>query len=194
MSVKRPAVLYLHGFNSSPDSLKARQFKEFCHSNAAGNVIMPALPYDPAKAIAMLQALLEQADQNIVLIVGSSLGGFYATWLSEKYGIKAVLINPAVAPCERLGESFLGWHKNYYSGEEYEFTHEYAEVLRSLTITHISQPDNFLVFLQTGDKVLDYRLAVELYAGSQQHVQQGGSHAFENFVAILPEISRFAGM
>jgi len=194
MSVKQPAILYLHGFNSSPDSLKARQFKEFCLSRNLADVHIPALPHDPAKAILLLQTLVPDIAGNLELVVGSSLGGFYATWLSEQYGIKAALINPAVAPCERLSKSFLGWHKNFYTGESYEFTREYAEALRKIRLASISHPENFLLFLQTGDEELDYRLALDLYAGSKQIVQSGGSHAFDNFTEVLPDICRFAGL
>lgn len=194
MSVKQPAILYLHGFNSSPDSLKARQFKEFCLSRNLADVYIPALPHDPAKALLVLHALVAQTGGNLALVVGSSLGGFYATWLSEQYGVKAALINPAVDPCKRLSKSFLGWHKNFYTGEEYEFTSEFAETLRKITLASISHPENFLLFVQTGDEVLDYRLALDLYAGSKQIVQSGGSHAFDNFAEILPDICRFAGL
>lgn len=194
MSVSRPAVLYLHGFNSSPDSLKARQFKEYCHSRKLAEVLAPTLPHDPEQAMNLLHSMMQDRQTAPILVVGSSLGGFYATCLAERYGVKAALINPAVAPCEHLGDKFLGRQKNFHTGEEYEFTREHAEALRRLTVQHISNPQLYLLLVQTGDAVLDYRLAVDFYAGSRQLVQEGGSHAFENFTDVLPLVCSFAGL
>jgi|Laugresp1bdmlbsn_1035097.scaffolds.fasta_scaffold08401_2 predicted esterase YcpF (UPF0227 family) len=194
MSVKRPAVLYLHGFNSSPDSLKARQFKEYCRSNSLAEVLAPALSHDPEQAMNQLNVLMQNPQTAPVLVVGSSLGGFYATCLAERHGVKAALINPAVAPGDHLDDRFIGRQKNFHTGEEYEFTREHAEVLRRLTVRSIRKPEQYLLLVQTGDEVLDYRHATAFYAGCRQIVQEGGNHSFENFAAMLPVISSFAGL
>jgi uncharacterized protein len=189
MSEQRPAVLYLHGFNSSPDSRKAQQFKRFCETHTAADVLLPALPQHPAEAMLLLRDLVAQ--RAPALVVGSSLGGFYATLLAEAFGLKAVLLNPAVKPAERLDSGFLRVHTNPYTGETWEFTQAHAEALRTLTLPRISRPELYLLLLQSADEVLDYRHAVDYYSGCRQRVQQGGSHAFDNFTDVLPDIVAF---
>lgn len=192
MSEPRPVVLYLHGFNSSPDSRKAQQFKSFCETRSLAEVLVPALPYHPAEAMRLLRELMQERQPG--LVVGSSLGGFYATALAEDLAVKAALINPAVKPCEHLGEAFLGPRRNPYTGDTWEFTREHAAALDALTLPRIRHPERYLVLLQTGDEVLDYRLAVDYYRGAQQLVQEGGSHAFDDFPAVLPAICAFGGL
>jgi predicted esterase YcpF (UPF0227 family) len=192
MSKTPQAVLYLHGFNSSPESRKAQQFKLFCESRSTAEVLVPALPHHPAEAMVLLWQLVTKYEP--VLLVGSSLGGFYATALAEASGVKAALLNPAVAPCDHLGEGFLGPHRNPYTGETWEFTRSHAEALQVLTLPNITRPERYLLLVQTGDEVLDYRLAVDYYRGCRQLVQAGGSHAFDDFNAVLPDICAFGGL
>jgi len=194
MRTKRQRIFYLHGFNSSPDSFKARLFFDYCHSRGVTDVSIPSLPYAPDRAMSLLEAAVAPHAAEIALLVGSSLGGYYATYLAERYDLKAALINPAVAPSDSLQKDFLGWHKNMYTGEEYEFTREHVDFLRTLNVEKIHKPANYLLCVQTDDEILDYRLAVEFYAGSQQLVEQGGSHSFENFAAVLPRILQFADL
>jgi predicted esterase YcpF (UPF0227 family) len=192
MSEAAPVVLYLHGFNSSPDSRKAQQFKSFCESRSRASVVVPALPPHPAAAMALLRRLV--ADSRPQLLVGSSLGGFYATALAEAFGLKAVLVNPAVEPCKHLGEAFIGPQRNLYTGEEWEFTRADAAALLAMTLPALQHPERFLVLLQTADEVLDYRHAVDYYRGAELRVQEGGSHAYDDFAAVLPEICAFGGL
>lgn len=192
MTSSRPLILYIHGFNSSPASEKARCFAEHCGQLGAFDVEVPALSHDPEQAVAQLENLVAQAPAGIHLVVGSSLGGYYATWLAEKHGCRAALVNPAVSPVKHLGEEFLGPQKNLYTGEEYEFTRDHALFLDTLDIDPLAHPHNYLLLVQTGDKVLDYRLAVARYAGATQVVQEGGSHRFEAFDAMIPAILEFA--
>lgn len=186
----RPVVLYLHGFNSSPQSQKARQFKAYFEANSDAEVLVPALPHHPREAITQLRELLGQRQPG--LITGSSLGGFYATVLAEESGCRAALVNPAVAPQRHLGEAFLGRQRNLYTGEEYEFTRDHAEALEALTPEVLQHPGRFLVLLQSGDEVLDYRHALAFYTGSRVELREGGSHAFEDFGSVLPLILAFA--
>lgn len=189
----RPRVIYLHGFNSSPASLKARLFVDYCKLHHIESVV-PTLSHDPALAMQTAMTCINEQATQPVLLIGSSLGGYYATWLTEKFGIKSALVNPAVSPCDRLNTKFIGHQRNYYSGEEYEFTLAHAESLRQFDVKRISNPRRYLLLVQTGDEVLDYRLAVERYAGCEQEVQQGGSHSFDNFDELLPRIMQFAGL
>jgi predicted esterase YcpF (UPF0227 family) len=171
MVSSRPLIIYIHGFNSSPASEKARQFASFCSRSEDYSVAVPELSHDPRRAIAQLEALIDNAGGNIHILVGSSLGGYYATWLAEKYGCRAALVNPAVSPAKTLGEEFLGPQKNLYTGEEYEFTRDYADYLDSLDVNPLQHAKNYLLLVQTGDEVLDY----------------------EDFAAVVPAILEFAG-
>ena len=193
MSTKRQRIFYLHGFNSSPDSQKARLFVDYCHRRGVTDVSVPSLSYAPDRAMSLLEAAIAPNPDEIALLVGSSLGGYYATYLAERYNLKAALINPAVAPSDSLQKNFLGRHKNMYTGEEYEFTRAHVDFLRTLNVEKLRTPANYLLFAQTGDEVLDYRLAVRFYAGSEQVVEEGGNHSFENFSGVLPRILQFAG-
>jgi predicted esterase YcpF (UPF0227 family) len=189
----RQRVIYLHGFNSSPDSHKARLFAAYCQAQGVHDVLVPVLSHDPALAMRTLEACIGEDGECVALLVGSSLGGYYATWLAERYGLRAALINPAVAPCEHLPREIVGRHRNHYTYEEYDFTLAHVEFLRTLNATQIRDPARYLLLVQTGDTTLDYRLAVQLYSGSRQVVQQGGSHSFDNFADVLPLILQFAG-
>ena len=187
-------VIYLHGLNSSPGSVKAR---------ALGNAIaalpepqrpryfVPQLSHRPAEAMRAVRAWIAARDTTLLTLVGSSLGGYYATYLAELYDVKAVLINPAVRPYENL-VPYLGLQRNLYTDEEYELTREHLAELEALKVTRITRAERYLLLVQTGDEVLDWREAVAFYAGAWQSVQGGGDHAFQNFEAQIPAILRFA--
>ena len=186
-------MIYLHGFNSSPASHKAQQFADYFRAHGVCDVLVPVLSHNPALALQTIEDCVGERTENVALLVGSSLGGYYATYFVERHGMKAALINPAVAPCDHLPGEIIGQHRNQYTHEEYEFTLEHVAFLRTLAVKEIRDPSRYLLLVQTGDTTLDYRLAVQLYAGCEQVVQEGGSHSFENFAAMLPRILRFAG-
>ena len=194
-------LIYLHGFNSSPASFKANLLKKFADSvNIGHRLLIPQISSEPATAISQLSSLVEQhasasrlRDDCNVCLIGSSLGGYYATWLAEQYDCRAVLINPAVRPYELL-EAYLGVNTNMYTGEKYELTPEHIDALRSLEITNITKPDSYLLMLQTGDEVLDYKLAIEKYAAVPTIVEEGGSHAFMGFDRHLETVLAFCGI
>ncbi|GGK65348.1 YqiA/YcfP family alpha/beta fold hydrolase [Amphritea balenae] len=188
----QPLFIYIHGFNSSPDSFKARFFADWMAENGrAEEVIVPQLPHWPARAVALLEQLVEaNADRNITLI-GSSLGGYYSTWLVEKYGLRAVLINPAVRPYELLAD-MLGEQGNYYSDEKYELTRKHLDQLLAVNCSELNDPQHYLLLTQTADETLDYREGVEKFSASPMLVQQGGSHGFDQFELVIPTILAFA--
>jgi predicted esterase YcpF (UPF0227 family) len=194
VKVDRQRVIYLHGFNSSPASQKAQQFSEYFRAHAGCEVLVPELSHDPAVALQTIEACIDARGDDVALLVGSSLGGYYATYCVERHGMKAALINPAVAPCDHLPAEIIGKHRNLYTHAEYEFTREHVAFLRTLDTKKIRDPYRYLLLVQTGDTTLNYRLAVQLYAGCQQVVQEGGSHSFENFGAVLPRILQFSGL
>ncbi len=189
----RSRVVYLHGFNSSPASLKARLFAEFCTARHIEYAV-PAISHDPVVAMNTALACITQQGSKPALLIGSSLGAYYATWFTEHFGIPSALVNPAVSPCDQLHDGFLGRQRNHYTGEEYEFTVPHVDALRRYDSPRIHDPRKYLLLVQTGDEVLDYRLAVERYQGCEQDVQPGGSHSYENFADKLPRIMQFAGL
>jgi hypothetical protein len=173
-------LVYLHGFNSSPASGKARQLGEHMASlGHQADYYCPALPNSPREAIALVEAELARHDGPVTLI-GSSLGGFYATHLAEKHGWKAILVNPAVH-AHVLMRGALGPQTNWHSGEKWELTETHLAELAALDVPVITQPERYLLLVQTGDEVIDYRDAVAYYAGAMQVVEDGGDHGFAGF-------------
>jgi len=186
-------IVYLHGFNSGPQSTKAQLLKRALEERGLGSrFVCPQLPHRPDEAIALVEREVGRRPPGSVTLVGSSLGGFYATHLAEKLGLRAVLINPAVKPQRDL-ESYLGLQRNLYSGEEYELTRGHIDAWRRLDAPTI-HPDRYLLLVETGDEVLDYREAVWKYAGCRQIVVEGGDHSLRSFPEHVPLILEFAGL
>jgi uncharacterized protein len=183
-------LLYLHGFRSSPRSAKARLVQARMEAlGRAHELICPQLPASPKAAMALVLTLAERhADQ--IAIVGSSLGGFYATWLAERFGCRAVVINPAVDPLKNL-EKHVGVTTNWHSDEPFEFRREYIDELAALKVDRITQPERYLLLAATGDEVLDYRDMVAHYAGAHQHVIEGSDHAISEFAQYVDEVLAF---
>jgi predicted esterase YcpF (UPF0227 family) len=185
-------LIYLHGFNSSPASHKANLLREYMAAqNKADQFICPELSHLPKKAIAQVEKLIAQTIHQNITLIGSSLGGFYAIYLAEKYHLKAVLVNPAVKPTASL-ESYLGAQTNLYTHEKYLFTREHIRQLGDLNVRTITHPERYLLLTQTGDEVLDYREAVKKMAGAQQIIIEGGDHGFQNFSSYLDTILSFS--
>ncbi len=184
-------IVYLHGFNSSPDSSKARQLGDYLAGlGRAAEYYCPALRNSPREAIAQIESDLLLCSHSSITLVGSSLGGFYATYLAEKYGWKAVLVNPAVH-VQRLLRVALGLQTNWYTGEQWVLTEAHLQELEALDIPQITLPERYLLLLQMGDEVLDYRDAVSYYAGAKQYVETGGDHGFTDFERHLSTILDF---
>ena len=184
-------ILYLHGFNSSPASHKARVMAEHMSARGWGSrFLCPDLPHLPGDAIALLKAQVERHPPGTLTLVGSSLGGFYATWLAECYACRAVLLQPAVRPHVGL-EAYLGKQKNLYTGAEFELTRAHLEGWRDLHLDKVDA-ERYLLILETGDEVLDYREAVQKYAGARMVIRQGGDHMLQSFQEHIPRILAFA--
>jgi len=174
-------IVYLHGFNSSPASGKARQLGEHMAGlGRSADYYCPALPNSPREAIAHVEAGLAQRRTESVTLIGSSLGGFYATHLAEKHGWKAVLVNPAVH-AHLLLRGALGPQTNWHTGEKWELTGAHLAELAALDVECITLPKRYLLLAQTGDEVLDYRDAAAYYAGAAQIIENGGDHGFAGF-------------
>lgn len=179
----RAVLVYVHGFNSSARSYKAGLLRErMARLGLAQHFACPELAHRPARAIAQLQELLEGQDARNVTLVGSSLGGYYATWLVERLGVRAVLVNPAVRPYQLLAP-LAGPQTNLYTGESWVLTPAHIAELRALETECVS-PERYLLITATGDEVLDYREGLARYAGCEQIVVDG-DHGFREFAAYL---------
>ena len=188
-------LVYLHGFRSSSQSTKAALLRR--HVDALPDaqrpyLWVPDLPHRPAAAIALVaERVVGDGDPARTTFVGSSLGGFYATHLAERFGARAVLINPAIRPQDDL-RPYVGTQLNLHSGEAFDVTDAHFTELAALAVAQLADPSRYLLLVETGDEVLDYREAVAFYGGASQYVQGGGDHAYQGFAVQMPVILRFA--
>lgn len=183
-------LVYVHGFNSSAHSHKAGVLgAHLARLGLAAQYACPELAHRPAQAMAQLRALVAAYDPREVTLVGSSLGGYYATWLAENLDMRAVLVNPALRPYELLAPC-VGPQTNLYTGEQYEFTAQHVDELRALEVDHIT-PQRYLLIAATGDEVLDYRDAVRRYAGCEQILIAGSDHGLREFTDHLDTVVSF---
>jgi predicted esterase YcpF (UPF0227 family) len=191
------AIVYLHGFRSSPASQKAQEMQAAVAALPASQRPMlhvPTLTDRPAVAIAgVADWVMRHADPARLTFVGSSLGGYYATYLAERFGARAVLVNPTTRPYDDLAQ-WRGVQTNLYTGQAFEVTDAHFAELRALAVPRITRPARYFLLVETGDEVLDYRLAVAFYGGAWQYVRGGGNHSCEDFRAQVPAILRFAGV
>jgi predicted esterase YcpF (UPF0227 family) len=189
-------ILYIHGFNSSPLSVKAEQTRKYLADNFPEvSYFCPQLATTPNEAIEQLSQIIEQGTVGCQwYLIGSSLGGYFSSYLVEKYQCLAVLVNPAIAPYELLHD-YIGEQVNPYTEEVYQVTEGHIEELKMLKQTapaiDSQQKNNYLVMVQTGDEVLNYQQAVEKYQHCRLIVQEGGDHSFIDFDKCLPTISDF---
>lgn len=186
-------ILYLHGFRSSPLSFKARLIGErMATLGRSAEYQCPQLPASPREAISLAARLIESSAHEATL-VGSSLGGYYATWLAEKFGCRAVLLNPAVKPPRDL-EKYVGVTTAYHTDARFEFKREYIEELKELAIDRTTCPERYFLIAATGDEVLDWREMTAHYPGARQHIIEGSDHGISEFVQYVDEVLAFCGI
>ena len=185
-------IIYIHGFGSSGKGGKALLFKEY-FKNQNIPFLSPSLSYVPELAIDTLEQLIESYDEEVTLI-GSSLGGFYSIYLAEKYGLKAVLINPAIDSAKTLNRMLtLGdTAKNYYDNSYFNWTKSHVDMLLNYRVDEV-QNGTYLLLLQTGDDVLDYREALVKLPHAKSIVEEGGTHPFEGIERHFDTIKDFLG-
>ncbi|WP_396588397.1 YqiA/YcfP family alpha/beta fold hydrolase [Bermanella sp. R86510] len=186
--------LYLHGFKSGPESAKAQQTRAFFSQfGDEQNLHVPQLPPEPQLAMDQAQFLYEQMLDEVgpenSLVIGSSLGGYYASYLVERFGGRCVVINPAVKPYDLL-KDYLGENENLYNGEKFAVTSDYLSELKALEAP-INYPWRHFVLLKTHDETLDYRLAVDKYRHSPCIIEYGGDHSYADYEQRLPSIMSF---
>ena len=188
-------LLYLHGFRSSPQSAKAQKMASLVATrHPSVRWWCPQLPPSPQDAMALLQTGLADWPAESMAVIGSSLGGFYATAVAERQGCKAVLLNPAVDPARDLAK-YIGEQTNWQNPDEHFFFEaRFVDELRALQAEPLTIPQNFLVIIAKGDEVLDWREMAARYAGASVRLLEGGDHTLSDFDVHVPAILEFLGL
>lgn len=180
-------IIYIHGFGGSGKGVKSSLFREY-FKKSNRTFISPSLSYIPDLAIQTLEELIESYNEEIVLM-GSSLGGYYAIYLAHKYNLKAVLINPSVYPYKSL-KKVLGSAPSYYDDSSFTWLNSHVEALKKYEVVD-TQDDKFMLLVQKGDETLDYQESVSKLPGSYAILEEGGSHSFENIESKVEIVSSF---
>jgi uncharacterized protein len=187
-------IVYLHGFRSSPFSMKAkithRAILDLKGEGVDVEWYCPQLPPSPKEAMAMVVTHIKSQNYDRLSIIGSSLGGYYATYLAELFFAQATLLNPAIEPARDL-ESYIGELKAWHSDEAFHFKPEYIQELNDLYIKNITKPNRYYLIAAKGDEVLDWQEMVAKYPDAQQLVLEGGDHAISNYLELLPSVLAF---
>jgi predicted esterase YcpF (UPF0227 family) len=187
-------LVYLHGFRSSPRSSKAVMTGEAIKAlSSATNPIewyCPQLLASPKESMNMVTAHIEQSKADRIVVIGSSLGGFYANHLAEKYACKAVALNPAVRAARELAPH-VGMMTAYDSDEPFDFRPEYIDELKALQVEAITNPGRYFLIAAKGDELLDWREMVDFYSGAKQLVLEGSDHGIADYAEHLPKVLDF---
>lgn len=182
-------IIYLHGFRSSPQSFKARLLAErMAELGRTAEWQCPQLPVSPAAAVRLVETL--GAGAAHVTLIGSSLGGYFATWLAERHGWRAVLLNPATVPQRDLS-AYLGEQPLWHGGGSITVEPRHLDELRALAVASITRPERYYLITATGDQVLDYRESLAHYPGATTTLIDGGDHALSNFPDYLDRVLAF---
>lgn len=188
-------VVYLHGFRSSPQSTKAQQMARVMAAQFSHITWWcPQLPPSPQAAAALIaQGTLDWPSDHMA-VVGSSLGGFYATWLAAQRDCKAVLLNPAIDPARDLAK-YIGEQTTWHDpAERFYFAPEFVDELRALEVGPLQHPAHVWALIAKGDEVLDWREMTARYPGATQVVLEGGDHALSDFETYLPQVLEFLNL
>ena len=187
-------IVYLHGFRSSPRSSKAVITGEAIQKMSTGKNVYewycPQLLASPKASIEMIESHIKNSKYDRLVVIGSSLGGYYANYLAEKYGCKAVVLNPAVRAPRELAPH-VGMLTSYDTNEPYDFRPEYIDELRGFQVEVISNPARYFLMAAKGDELLDWREMVDFYRGSTQLVLEGSDHGIGEYSDYLPEVLKF---
>ena len=187
-------ILYLHGFRSSPQSFKARMIAQrLAALGLADRYRCPQLPASPRDAIALASSIAAEAPAGELALIGSSLGGYYATWLAEQTGCRAVLLNPAVNPARNL-ESHVGVTTAYHSDERFEFKRAYIDELKACAVETVTAPERYFLVAATGDELLDWQEMVRHYPRACHRVINGSDHGLSDFDQYIDEVLAFCGV
>jgi predicted esterase YcpF (UPF0227 family) len=184
-------ILYLHGFRSSPNSTKATLLRDALAAHRPKvEYLCPQLPASPRAAVDLVLVRLAGVDARRLCLIGSSLGGYYATWLAERLGCALALLNPAVRPYDDL-KIHLGAQPVYFSDAAIDMKAEYLDELIALDTPCITRPERYFLLAATGDEVIDYHEMVGKYAGCRQHIIEGSDHSISDFDRYIGEVLAF---
>ncbi|MEX3920344.1 YqiA/YcfP family alpha/beta fold hydrolase [Paraburkholderia sp. BR10872] len=186
-------IVYLHGFRSSPQSFKARLLAaRMAELGRSGEWLCPTLPVSPREAIALAEQEIgaQMKPGERVTLIGSSLGGYFATHLAEKHGWRAALLNPAVVPDRDLSK-YLGEQPLWHGGGSIVVEPRHLDELRALAVTSVTQTARYYLIAATGDEVLDYREMLAHYPGVPTHLIEGSDHGISEFADYVDEVIRF---
>ena len=185
-------LLYLHGFRSSPKSFKAQRLQAWMAAHRPDVTWWcPQLPPSPKAAMALIEAGVADWPIDRMAVVGSSLGGFYATAVAERHGCPAAVLNPAIAPARDLAK-YIGEQTAFHDpAEHFFFRPEYVNELRALAVPAITRPQRWFALIAKGDEVLDWREMLARYPGASVRLLEGGDHALSDFEDHLPHLLKF---
>jgi len=183
-------LLALHGFHSSPNSLKIQQMSAYLANHHPDIIfISPQLPCLPEQMWQLITSVFSQYSNDQIAVMGSSLGGYLATKVADQYQVKTLLINPAVSPWRLL--AYEGAQQHPYTKERYQIDETYLKQLKSLNVAYKGTMQQCWVLLQEEDEVLDYRQALEKYKHCKITCEPGGAHCFNGFERYLSDIINF---
>lgn len=185
-------LLYLHGFRSSPQSFKARRLHAWLASHRPEvDWWCPQLPPSPRAAMAMVEVGIADWPRDSMAVLGSSLGGFYATWVAQRCACPVVLMNPAVNPARDLA-AYIGEMSAYHDpGQRFFFRPEFVDELHELEVGELADPGRVLAIVAKGDELLDWREMVARYPGADLRLLEGSDHALSDFEVHLPALLQF---
>ena len=187
-------IIYLHGFNSSPSSIKAVQLKQYLGLYKSNwGCWIPSLPIEPDKLVELCENyIIEHIEKEEIFLIGSSLGGFYAIYLAEKYNLKCIVLNPAIHP-----DNYISEYKDVLVEKigkyEQSGVGAYIKIINSLKVRSISKPEHFMLLAQKGDELIDYKIAQKYFSKAIIDIEENGSHNFDGFEHKLPQIFEFLG-
>ena len=187
-------LVYLHGFRSSPNSTKAIMTGEAVRAlSTAQNSYewyCPQLLASPKESMDMVTKHIDQSQFDRMVIIGSSLGGFYTNYLAEKYRCKGIVLNPAVFAARELAPH-VGMMTAYDSEEPFDFKAEYIDQLRALQVKAISNPERYFLIAAKGDELLDWKEMAAFYPGAKQLILEGSDHGIADYATHLPSVIDF---
>ena len=180
-------IIYLHGFNSSAESKKSKILDSYLEKEKLINLESPNLNNSPKKAISQIEKIIKESSSRVCL-VGSSLGGLYATFVADKHNLKSVTINPVVKNHISGMRDLVGSHKNFHSDEEYEFTLKDYFDLQKLGLLKLKKPLNHFCLVKMSDEVLDHNITFAFFSKSYVLSEKGGNHSYDDFFEKIPLI------
>ena len=180
-------IIYLHGFNSSAESKKSKILDSYLKGEKSINLESPNLSTSPSRAVSQIEKIIKEYS-NRVCLVGSSLGGLYATFVADRYDLKSVTINPVVRNHISGMKDLVGSHKNFHTDEEYEFTTKDYLDLQKLGLKELKNPLNHLCLIKMSDEVLDHNKTLAYFSKSYVLSEKGGNHSYDDFFEKIPLI------